>query len=88
MSFLFFLTVYILYSEPYNTVRDGGAASNTTDPFSFNDSNITSGINDTGYWVRQEYEVRNTMWTVWTVASLQLWEREGSNGWERELELW
>ena len=46
LVFLFFLTTYILFPEPHNTVNDGGAASNTTDPFSFNDSNITSGMND------------------------------------------
>jgi transient receptor potential cation channel subfamily A protein 1 len=46
LIFLCFLTVYILFSELYNTVNDGGAASNTTDPFSFNDSSITSGKND------------------------------------------
>jgi ankyrin repeat protein len=43
--FLCFLTVYILLSEPYNTLNDGGTASNTTDNFSFNDIYITSGIN-------------------------------------------
>jgi hypothetical protein len=47
--FLCFLTAYILFSEPYNTVNDRGAASNTTDPFSFNGSNITSGINDSNF---------------------------------------
>jgi hypothetical protein len=47
--FLFFLTVYILFSEPYNKLNDGGAASNTTDPFSFNDSNIMPGINDSNF---------------------------------------
>jgi ankyrin repeat protein len=47
--FLCFLTVYILYSEPYKTVNDEGAASNTTGPFSSNDSNITSGINDSNF---------------------------------------
>jgi len=49
VQFLFFLTVYSLYSEPYNTVNDEGAASNTTDPFSSNDSNITSGMNDSNF---------------------------------------
>ena len=47
--FLCFLTVYILYSKPYNTVNDEGAANNTTGPFSFNDSNMTSGINDSNF---------------------------------------
>ena len=44
--FLCFLTVYILLSEQYNAQNDGGAASNTAELFSFNDSNITSGMND------------------------------------------
>ena len=44
--FLCFLTAYVLFSEPYNTLNDGGASSNTTGPVSFNDSYITSGIND------------------------------------------
>jgi hypothetical protein len=47
--FLCFLTAYILLSEQYNTLNDGGAASNTTDTFSFNDGNITSGMNDSNY---------------------------------------
>jgi hypothetical protein len=44
--FLCFLAAYILLSEPYNTLNDGVAAKNTTGPFSFNDSNIRSGISD------------------------------------------
>ena len=44
--FLCFLTAYILLPEPYNTLNDGGAARNTTDTFSFNDGNITSGMNN------------------------------------------
>ena len=44
--FLLSLTAYILLSEPYNRVNDGDAASNITGQLSFNDSNITSGIND------------------------------------------
>jgi ankyrin repeat protein len=47
--FLCCLTTYILLSEPYNTLNDGVVASNTTDIFSFNDGNITSGINDSNY---------------------------------------
>jgi hypothetical protein len=46
LVFLFVLTAYILLSEPYNTVNDGGVANNTTDSFSFKDSNITSDMND------------------------------------------
>jgi hypothetical protein len=46
VTFLLFLTVYILFPEPYNKLNDGGAASNTTGTFSFNDRNITSGMND------------------------------------------
>jgi len=49
VTILLFLTVYILFSKPHNILNDGGAASNTTDPFSFNDSNITSGINDSNF---------------------------------------
>jgi ankyrin repeat protein len=41
--FLCFLTVYILLSETYNTQNNEVAASNTTEPFSFNDSNIHRG---------------------------------------------
>jgi len=40
--FLFFLTLYILCSKQYNTLHDGGAASNITGPTSFNSSNLTS----------------------------------------------
>jgi len=47
--FLFLLTAYILLSEPNNTVNDGSAASNTTGPLSFNESNITSDINDRNF---------------------------------------
>jgi len=47
--FLFFLTTYILFSEPYNTVSDGNAATNITGLFSSNDSNITSGMNDSNF---------------------------------------
>jgi hypothetical protein len=47
--FLVFLTTYIIFSEPYNTVNDGNAASNTTGQLSFNDSYITSGINDSNF---------------------------------------
>ena len=43
--FLFFLTVYDLCSEQYNT-HEGGTARNTTGPFSFNDNNITSDKNN------------------------------------------
>jgi ankyrin repeat protein len=46
LAFLLFLTAYILFSEPYNTVNDGGAASNTKGPSSFNGSNITSDMID------------------------------------------
>jgi hypothetical protein len=46
LAFLFFLTAYILFSEPYNTVNDGGAARNTIGPSSFNGSNITSDMID------------------------------------------
>ena len=45
-TFLLFLTGYILYSETYNTLNDGGAARNTTGPLSFNDSNVTTDMND------------------------------------------
>ena len=47
--FLFFLTLYVLLSEPHNTPNDGGAASDTTDLFSFNNGNITSGINESNF---------------------------------------
>jgi hypothetical protein len=46
VAFLFFLTVYILVSEPKNTVNGESAASNTTGTFSFNGSNITSNMNN------------------------------------------
>ena len=47
--FLCLLTKYILRSEPYNTVNDGGAVNNTTDPFSFNGSNTTSDMNNSNF---------------------------------------
>jgi hypothetical protein len=53
MAFLCFLTTYILFSEPYNTLNDGGADSNITDVFIFKDSNITSGINDSNFTSQQ-----------------------------------
>jgi len=49
VTFLLLLTAYILLSEPHNILNDGGAASNTTDPFSFNDSNIKSDVNDSNF---------------------------------------
>jgi hypothetical protein len=49
LAFLLSLTVYILFSAPYSKLNDGGAASNTSDPFSFNDSNIMPGINDSNF---------------------------------------
>jgi len=49
LAFLLFLTSYILFSEPNNTVNDEDAARNITGPFSFNDSNITSGINESNF---------------------------------------
>jgi len=49
LAFLLFLTSYILLSEPNNTVNDEGAASNITGPFSSNDNNITSGINESNF---------------------------------------
>jgi hypothetical protein len=47
--FLVFLTTYVLLPKPYNTVNDGSVTSNITGPFSFNDSNISSGINDSNF---------------------------------------
>ena len=47
--FLSLLTAYILLPKPYNKVNDGSVASNTTVPFSFNGSNITSGVNDSNF---------------------------------------
>jgi ankyrin repeat protein len=44
--FLCFLTIYILFSEPYSTLNNAGAADNTTHSFGFNDSYIESGINN------------------------------------------
>ena len=52
--FLLFLTAYILLSEPYNRVNDGGADRNTNGIFSFNDSNITSGINGSNFTSQQK----------------------------------
>ena len=49
LAFLLSLTAYILFSAPYNKLNDGGAASNTADPFSFNDSNIMPGISDSNF---------------------------------------
>jgi len=45
LVFLSVLTAYILCSEPHNTLNERGVANNTTDSYSFNDSNITSGMN-------------------------------------------
>jgi hypothetical protein len=47
IMFLSLLTIYILYSESYNTPNDGGIATNTTGPSSSNGSYIISGKNDT-----------------------------------------
>ena len=49
VTFLLFLTVYILFSKPHNTLIDRGVAGNTTDLFSFNDRNITSGMNNSNF---------------------------------------
>ena len=53
VMFLCLLTVFILLSEPHNTQNDGGAASNTTDHFSSNYSNMTSGMNDSNVTAQQ-----------------------------------
>jgi len=47
--FLYFLTTHILLSEQYNTLNDGGAAGNTIHPFIFDDSNKTSGMNESNF---------------------------------------
>jgi ankyrin repeat protein len=49
ITFLLFLTTYILYHESYNTLNYGGVARNITVPFSFNDSYTKSGTNGSNY---------------------------------------
>jgi len=72
--FLLFLTVYILFSEPHNTLNDGGAASNTTGTFSFNNSNITSGINDSNLTPQLKRRDQFFLWlslmTLWFLLTL------------------
>ena len=46
VTFLCSLTDIVLLNETYDVVNDEGAARNTTDLFSFNGSNITTGMND------------------------------------------
>jgi ankyrin repeat protein len=73
--FLCFLTVCILLSEPYNTLNDGVAASKTTDTFSFNDSNITSGINDSNFISQQSNGylqlLKSSLMFFWVFLSLR-----------------
>jgi len=49
VTFLFSMTIFILLFAPYNTLNDGGAASNTADPTSFDDSYTDSGMNDSKF---------------------------------------
>jgi hypothetical protein len=49
VMFVLFLTAYILCSDSYNTLNDGGVANNTSGPFSFNDSYMKSGMNYTNF---------------------------------------
>ena len=44
--FLCILTAYILFHESHNTLHAGSVAGNTTGPLGFNDSYVTSGMND------------------------------------------
>ena len=62
LAFLFFLTTYILYCDPHNTLNDGGAASNTTDHFSSNDSNITSGMNESNVLPQLKWSDQFFLW--------------------------
>jgi hypothetical protein len=54
-AFLFLLTLYILFSEPYSTLTNAGAARNTSGNFSCNDSCIESDMND-GNFTSQKHD--------------------------------
>jgi ankyrin repeat protein len=75
LTFLVFLTTYILYSEP-NTLNDGGAANNTTDPFSFNDSNLTSGMNESNFLPQLERSNQFFLWLFLMALLFLLTSRE------------
>jgi ankyrin repeat protein len=75
-AFLFFLTSYILLSEPYNTVNDGGAANNTKGPSSFNDINITSDMTDSNDISQLNRRSQIFLWLSLMVLSFLLTLRE------------
>jgi ankyrin repeat protein len=75
LAFLFFLTVYILYSEP-NKLSDGGAANNTTDPFSFNDTSLTSGMNESNVLPQPQRTDQFFLWLCLMVLLILLTLRE------------
>jgi ankyrin repeat protein len=55
LAFLFFVTLYILFSEPYSKLTNAGAASNTSGNFSCNDRYIDSCMND-GNFISQNHD--------------------------------
>jgi hypothetical protein len=71
VMFVFLLTVYILCSNSYNTLNEGGVANNTSGPFSFNDSYITSGMNDTNITSQTNDSSLHFLWlSLMTLLSL------------------
>jgi ankyrin repeat protein len=68
-TFLFFLTAYILLSDPYNTVNDRRAASNTTGNFSYNDNNITSDMSDSNV-ISQPND--SSLFLLWIISMILL----------------
>jgi ankyrin repeat protein len=75
--FLCFLTAYILLPEPYNTLNDGGATRNAIGPFSFNNGNIISGMNDSDFTSQTNNSSLHIVRQFLAVSLIILWLREG-----------
>jgi ankyrin repeat protein len=73
LVFLLFLTSLIIGFEPYNTVNGGGADNNNAGPFNFNNSNITSGMNNSNItFPTTEFFLSVTMFIIFSRAIVHL----------------
>ncbi|GFG36703.1 hypothetical protein Cfor_02111, partial [Coptotermes formosanus] len=70
ITFVLFLTAYILYSESSSTLKDGGDACNTTESFIFNVSCVllysivckTPVVNDTNFTFQPNESIVHFLW--------------------------
>jgi ankyrin repeat protein len=76
LAFLFFLTLYILFSEPYSALTNAGAASNTSGNFSYNDNYIESGMNYRNYTSQTHSRILVFLWLPLTILWFLLILRE------------